>query len=225
MADNSAALRRARREDARIKRQRAYEAITALEASGQPVTFPAVAARASVSVSLLYSDQDLAGRIAAARDRQRQAGADRAWQLPARSLITEHSLRVELTNAKDQARRLTEEINLLRDRLSRQLGAQADTARGQALAPALDQLEARNAELEADNHHQRQLIARLQADHHELAETLDAARAMNRELMAELNRHPHSQRAGPPATASDHRQAVSTTSSTLDTTNHQHLPG
>ncbi|MST33080.1 hypothetical protein GHK86_10150 [Acidimicrobiaceae bacterium USS-CC1] len=122
MADNSAALRRARREDARIKRQRAYEAITALETSGQPVTFPAVAARASVSVSLLYSDQDLAGRIAAARDRQRQAGADRAWQLPARSLITEHSLRVELTNAKDQARRLTEEINLLRGRLSRHSG-------------------------------------------------------------------------------------------------------
>ncbi len=225
MADNSAALRQARREDARIKRQRASEAVTALEASGQPVTFPAVAARASVSVSLLYSDRELAGRIAAARDQQRQAGADRAWQLPARSLITEQSLRSELSNAKDQVRRLAEEINLLRGRLARQLGAEADVDRGHALAPALDDLEARNAELEADNHRQRQLVASLQADQHELTETLDAARAMNRELMAELNRRPQSGRAGAPATASDGRHAVSTTSSTLDMRNDQDLPG
>ncbi len=131
---------------------------------------------------------------------------------------------VPFNREKDQARRLAEEINLLRHRLARQLGAEADIARGQALVSALDQLEARNAELEADNHRQ-QLIARLQANHHELAETLEAARAMNRELMSELNRRPQSHRAGPPATASDRRQAVSTTSSTLDTANDQDLPG
>ena len=195
MADNSAALRRARRADARLKRQQALDAIEAIEASGEPISFPAIARRAGVSVSLLYADRDLAGRIAAARDRQRQAGRDRAWQLPVRSLVTEQSLRVELANAKDQARRLTEEVAALRKRLSRQLGAEADAARGLALAPALDELEQRAAELEAENHRQREQIARLDADGRELADTLEAARAMNRELMNELNRQPPPTRA------------------------------
>lgn len=73
---------------------------------------------------------------------------------------------------------------------ARQLGAEADAARGLALAPALDELEQRAAELEADNHRQREKIARLEADCRELADTLEAARAMNRELMNELNREP-----------------------------------
>ena len=197
MADNSAALRRARRHDGRTKRQHASDMITAMEASGDPITFPGVARRAGVSTSLLYGDPQLAGRIAAARDRQRQAGQDRAWSLPARSLVTEQSLRAELANAKEQNRRLAEEIKLLRERLCRQLGADADLARGEALGPALDQVEHRAAELEADNHRHRARIAELETDRRELTETLDAARAMNRELMTELNRRGSDTSPGP----------------------------
>jgi hypothetical protein len=199
MADNSAALRRARRNDARRKRQQALDAIEAIEASGEPISFPAVARRAVVSLSMLYADRELADRIAATRDRQRQACHDRAWKLPARSLVTEQSLRVELANAKDHIRRLTEEVAALRRRLGRQLGADADLARGLALAPALDALEERAAELEAENHRQRQEISRLEADGRELADTLEAARAMNRELMNELNRQPRQTRASTPS--------------------------
>jgi hypothetical protein len=197
MADNSAALRRARHHDGRTKRHHADDVITTMEASGEPITFPAVARRAGVSTSLLYSDPQLAGRIAAARDRQRQAGRDRAWQLPVRSLVTEQSLRAELANAKEQNRRLTEEIKLLRERLCRQLGADADLARGEALGPALDQAEQRAAELEADNHRQRAHVAELETERRELTETLDAARAMNRELMSELNRRGSDTSSGP----------------------------
>jgi hypothetical protein len=74
MADNSAALRRARQEDSRTKRQRASEALVAMERGGEPITFPAVARRAGVSVSLLYADVELASRLATARDHQRQTG-------------------------------------------------------------------------------------------------------------------------------------------------------
>lgn len=197
MADNSAALRRARRHDGRTKRQHAGDTITAMEASGDPITFPGVARRAGVSTSLLYGDPQLAGRIAAARDRQRQAGQDRAWSLPARSLVTEQSLRAELANAKEQNRRQAEEIKLLRERLCRQLGADADLARGEALGPALDQVEHRAAELEEDNHRQHARIAELETDRRELTETLDAARAMNRELMSELNRRGSDTSPGP----------------------------
>ncbi|MDQ1412530.1 MAG: hypothetical protein QOE07_1118 [Acidimicrobiaceae bacterium] len=188
MADNSAALRRARQQDSRTKRQRAAETIAAMEKNGENVTFPAVARHAGVSVSLLYADTDLATRIATARDRQRQAGDHRAWRLPARSLVTEQSLRADLANTKERARRLTAEVTVLKERLERHLGAAAELSRGQSLSPLLDQLEQRSAELEAENHRQRQRIAQLEADTGELTETLQAARAMNRELMNELNR-------------------------------------
>lgn len=188
MADNSAALRRARRHDSRAKRAQAAEALSAMEQGGEPITFPAVARRAGVSVSLLYADTGLASRIAAARDRQRQAGGNRAWRLPTRSLVTEQSLRVELANAKERARRLAEEVAVLRERLAHDLGAGADVARGEAYEPLLERLEHRAAELEGDNHRQRQRVLQLEADVRELTENLDAARAMNRELMSELNR-------------------------------------
>jgi len=186
MTDNSAALRRARRQDSRAKRQRAAEALSAMEEEGARVSFAAVARRAGVSVSLLYADLTLSSAIATTRDRQRQAGSERAWRLPARSLVTEQSLRTELANAKERARRLAEEVALLRKRLSRQFGAATDIARGEALSPLLDQLEQRNAELEADNHRQRQCLSQLESDVRDLNENLDAARAVNRERLRPL---------------------------------------
>jgi len=188
MTDNSAALRRARQRDSQAKRQRAADAVHAMEHSGEPISFPVVARRAGVSVSLLYADRELASRIATARDRQHQAGHDRAWRLPARSLATEQSVRAAMANANEQARQLAEEVAVLRARLARQLGAEADVARGRATGPLLDQLEQRASELEADNAQLRQRVAQLQAEAQELTDTLGAARSMNRELMNELNR-------------------------------------
>lgn len=188
MTDNSAALRKARRQDSRVKRQRAADAIAALEHNGEAISFPAVARHAGVSVSLLYTDPDLAARIATGRDRQRQAGAQRAWQLPARSLVTEQGLRTELANTKEQARQLAEDAAILRQRLAHQLGADADNARDAQMSPPLDRLEERAAELEADNHRQNRRITQLEGEISELTETIDAARSVNRELMSELNR-------------------------------------
>ncbi|MGH9099368.1 MAG: DUF6262 family protein [Acidimicrobiales bacterium] len=188
MTDNSAAMGAARRRDGETKRRRAAEALAAMTSSGEAITFPAVAHRAGVSVTLLYGDEELARAITTARDRQRQAGRDRAWRLPARALVTEPSLRADLANAKEQARRLTEEVEVLRGRLARDLGAQADLARGRIDGSLLDQLERRAAELEAENSALRPRIAGLEGELHDLAEDLQAARTMNRELMAELNR-------------------------------------
>ena len=143
----------------------------------------------------------MASRIATARERQRQAGQRRAWQLPVRSLITEQSLHTELANSKEQTRQLSDEVSVLRERLARQLGGDADLARGQAIRPMLDQLEDRNAELEADNHALRRRGANLESERDELADTLDAARAMNRELMSQLNRE-----ASAPIATGDHQR-------------------
>jgi chromosome segregation ATPase len=192
MADNSAVLAAVRRRDARVKKQRATETIQAMIEAGELVTFPAVARRAGVSTSLLYAHPELSAAVAAARDRQRQAGAQRSWHLPASSLVTDHSLRADLANAKEQARQLSQEVDLLRARLARDLGARADLARSGNHGLLLDQSEQRCTELEADNARLRKQVAVLEAETTELAETLDAARAMNRELMGAVNRSPRS---------------------------------
>ena len=134
----------------------------------------------------------------------RPAQSGPAW-LPARSLVTEASLRTDLANARQQIRRLTEEITLLRARLSRDLGADADISRGRAASPLLDQLEARTAELADDNAQLRQQAARLEAESQELTETLTAAREMNRDLMNQVNRPPRTPATQSPPVAKRHR--------------------
>ena len=188
MADNSDALARARRRDSRAKRARAAEALRAMLETGEAVTFAGLARRAGVSVSLLYADKDLAAKVAEARDRQRQAGSDRAWRLPARSLVTEQSLRTDLSNAREQVRQLQEDAVLLRQRLARTLGTEADIARGRATAPLLDQLEDRAAELEGDNARLRRRVSELETEVLEANDSLESARVANRDLMALVNR-------------------------------------
>lgn len=188
MADNSAALTRARRHDSRTKRIRTRQAFQEMIDTGQRITFTADARRAGVSVSLVYAGSDLAAAVAEARNRQQQTGLQRTWGLPIRSLVTEQSMRTELANAKEQVRQLHDEVTVLRERLARSLGADADAARGRAVAPLLDRLEDRAAELEAHNHQLRRQIIDLEAELRDANDSLQAARAANRDLMNMVNR-------------------------------------
>jgi chromosome segregation ATPase len=200
MADNSDALRRSRRQDSRAKRRRAAEVLAAMIEAGEAVTFPALARRAGVSVSLLYADRELAGRVSDARNRQHEAGVERAWRLPTRSLVSEQGLRVDLANANDRARRLGQEVTVLREQMARLLGAQSDAASGRSTSPLLERLEEQVTSLEADNAQLRDQVRELEGALREPNDTLEAARAMNRELMAEINRSERLERAAPPTT-------------------------
>lgn len=91
-------------------------------------------------------------------------------------------------NAHEQIRQLHDDNTLLRQRLARSLGTDADAARGRAIAPLLDRLEDRAAELEAENHHLRRRISDLEAELRDTTDSLQAARAANRDLMNMLNR-------------------------------------
>jgi Family of unknown function (DUF6262) len=197
MTDNSSALKRSRRQDSQTKRRKATQALQAMIDTGEPITFPAVARRAGVSVSLLYADKQLSARLSQARSRQRDAGQDRARQLPVRSLISEQSLRADLANAKDHIRRLHQELAVLRDRLAHQLGAQVDTATGWVTPPLLYELEQQRATLQAENTRLRERHVDLETRLRESNETIQATRAMNRELMAEINRTTQPARARP----------------------------
>ena len=188
MTDNSAALQRARRREGQTKRRRALAALQAMTEAGEAIRFPAVARRAGVSVSLLYADRDLLARIADARDRQRQAGAERAARLPTRSLVTEASLRTDLAVAQNEIRRLRAERDKLRGRLRLQLGAEIDgpdradlIARVAALEAASRQFAAeRDARAAEASHAQRRVL--------ELEDELTAARESLRRAIRQANR-------------------------------------
>lgn len=84
--------------------------------------------------------------------------------MPPRSLVTEHSLRAELANAKEQVRQLHEEVGLLRQRLAHSLGADADVARGRATGALLGDIEDRVAEIDTANVDLRRQVSELKAD-------------------------------------------------------------
>lgn len=85
-------------------------------------------------------------------------------------------------------RQLQEDAVLLRQRLARTLGTEADIARGRATAPLLDQLEDGAVELFAENARLRERVSALEAELGEAMDSLEAARIANRDLIALVNR-------------------------------------
>jgi chromosome segregation ATPase len=183
------ALHAARAKDSQDKRRRALAAIEAIEANGTPITFPAVAKAARVSVWLVYT-QGIRENVEAARRRQTDQGVDPrargAQSDPQRAAPA--SLRTDLTVAREEIRRLRVEHDRLTKRLRLHLGAEID-------GPDRAELIARVADLETVN---RQLVAeraartaeadttRRRVD--ELEDELTAARESLRRVIREHNR-------------------------------------
>jgi hypothetical protein len=184
----TAAIKAARQKDSQDKRQRALVAIQALETTGAPITFTAVAKTARVSAWLVYTE-GIREHIEAAR--RRQADHDIAATpspILHRQQTTQPDLRTDLAVARDEIRRLRAEHDKLRKRLRLHLGAEIE-------GPDRAQLIGRVAELEAVN---RQLVAQrdartVEADAAtrriaELEDELCAARESLRRIIREHNR-------------------------------------
>lgn len=187
--DKTTAMREARAEDSRAKRQRVLAAIEALQSAGAPITAAAVAATAGVSTWLVYAD-GVREHIDAARQRQVEPRAEApTGQTPrAPTPVTPASLSTDLAVAHDQVRRLRADNDKLRARLRLQLGAEID-------GPDKAELIARVADLDAVN---RRLVAErdaraVEADHaqrqaRELEDDLSAARQSLRQIIKDQNR-------------------------------------
>jgi hypothetical protein len=102
---------------------RARRAIIALNARSEPVTFTAVAAEASVSLSYLYKQAGLASEIRQHRDASQSQ--PRGTRIPGRSPASADSLRTQLTVAAERLRTL--------EREARDLRAENETLRGEVL--------------------------------------------------------------------------------------------
>jgi cell division protein FtsB len=171
------ALTRARRADSDRRRQRVEHALELLTAAGEELTVAAVARAARVSRAFLYRHGDLRAQVL-----ERMAAAPPS--VPATSAATrvsDASLLAEVVNQRERNQRLARHIAKLEARLSELLGEQVFRASGLGAPDNIEQLHRRVTTLEQDNALLRQEVA-------DLEDELGAARAVNRELLAEINR-------------------------------------
>jgi len=117
-ADNSRHVTAAARRRAEQTRERAVAALRRMDATGQRISFDAVARHAGVSRSWLYTQDDLRAEIE--RLRQRHPAGSPAP--PQRQRASDPSLLRRLEAATSRIRRLEADNRQLRDALARALG-------------------------------------------------------------------------------------------------------
>lgn len=172
------AMTKGRRADSARRRQRVLKAINDATNTGDEisVSVSAIARTAGVDRSFLYRHTDLLEKIHAAEAQPSNAqGVGPA--------VSRASLQADLLNAQQRAVRLTARIHQLERRLSEALGEQAWRESGLGTPDDIDELKHQILTLQ-----QHTVDLRLQLE--ERDQDLDAARAANRELIAQLNTRP-----------------------------------
>ena len=172
------ALAAARRQDSTRRRQRVLNALERLTGAGEEISVAGVARVAGVDRSFLYRHHDLRAQIL-----QRAAQAQPDVSMPRTTQVSRQSLLADLANSRAENERLRRQVNKLAKRLSEVLGEEVFRASGLGGPDDTEQLRRRVAELEQTTVDLRQQLK-------ERADELEAARAANRELMAEVNRLP-----------------------------------
>ena len=187
--DKTTAMREARAEDSRAKRQRVLAAIEALETAGAPITAAAIAATAGVSTWLVYAD-GVREHIDAARQRQAEPRAEAPTEQTPRppTPVTPASLSTDLAVAHDQVRRLRADNDKLRARLRLQLGAEIDGPDKAELIARVADLDAANRRLVAERDARAAEAGHAQRQARELEDDLSAARQSLRQIIKDQNR-------------------------------------
>ena len=175
MADPAAHLARLRRADSQAKTARVRAALQAMAAAGEPPGISLLARQARVSRRFIYDHPELRAEIA---HQAAQVASQHAGAVTASAAVTAASLRADLENAKARNRRLEAELTALRRRLGEVIGrdvlAEISGTEGLDTASRASQLE--------------QTLFEAQEALAQRTEELEAARQINRELMARLNR-------------------------------------
>jgi hypothetical protein len=162
-----------RQADSARRRQRVIAALSRAAASGEEISVSAIARAAGVDRTFLYRHHDLLTQIHAREATPRMSSGTG----PA---VTRTSLQADLLAAHERAARLAAHARQLERRLSEALGEQAWRESGLGAPADIDALQQKITNLE-----QQAIELRLQLE--ERDQDLAAARAANRELMAQLN--------------------------------------
>ena len=170
----TAAMAKGRQADSARRRQRVIAALNKATADGTEISVSSIAGAAGVDRTFLYRHRDLLAQIHAVQATP-PAASNRSG--PA---VTRASLQADLLAAGERAIRLNARVQQLEKRLSEALGEQAWRECGLGHTPDPGQLRQQAADLQ-----QQVIDLRLKLE--ERDEELSAARAANRELMAQLN--------------------------------------
>jgi len=173
------AMRKGRQADSARRRQRVIAALDRAIASGAEPSVSGIARAAAVDRAFLYRHRDLLEKIHALEAAPPAAGT-------AGPAVTCASLQADLLAAHERSVRLTARVRQLEKRLSEALGEQAWHESGLGAPADIDALSQKVTHLE-----QQAIDLRLQLE--ERDQDLTAARAANRELMAQLNATPRRQ--------------------------------
>jgi hypothetical protein len=170
---HSMAMTQGRRADSARRRQRTLKALNAAINQGDQISVSGIARRAGVDRSFLSRHRDLLERIHAAEAQPPNAPG-------VGPTVSRASLQADLTNAHQRAVRLAARVHQLEKRLSEALGEHTWHESGLGVPDDIDRLKQQIGTLEQ---HTVDLHLQLQERNDDLA----AARAANRELMAQLN--------------------------------------
>lgn len=192
--DRGEAMRQARRADSDRKRTLVLAATDAALQRGVHPSIAGIARAAGVGRKFIYEHPDLKAEIEL---KLAQAIHRQARDMDSSARMTGASLRAELENSRAQNHRLSRQLHAVENRLSQAEGARLLADRllpeGTLAELADQQLGQRNAELERQLFQVREELRRI-------TEELEAARAINRELMQKTNRPPpESHEDAPPA--------------------------
>jgi len=168
------AIRQGRQADSARRRQRVIAVLGRAHTDGTEISAAGIARAAGVDRSFLYRHRDLLEKIHALEATPPATGTAPG---PA---VTRASLQADLLAAGERAQRLNSRIRQLEKRLSETLGEKAWQESGLGVPADVDALNQTISTLE-----QQAIDLRLQLD--ERDQDLTAARAANRELIAQLN--------------------------------------
>jgi len=165
-------MMKGRQADSARRRQRVLAALERAAADGTEISVSGIARAAAVDRTFIYRHRDLLEKIHALEAEPPPGGSGPA--------VTRASLQADLLAAHERAIRLNARVRQLEKRLSETLGEQAWRESGLAAPADIDALNQKITLLD-----QQVIDLRLQLE--EQGEDLAAARAANRELMAQLN--------------------------------------
>ena len=162
-----------RRADSDRRRTRVQDALRQAAAAGAEITASSIARTANVDRSFLYRHPDLLEQIHTAQRQAPQPAQDN-------TSVSRASLHAELLAARHRTARQAARIHQLEKKLSEHLGHQTWHDNGLGAPSDIDTLNQKITHLE-----QQVIDTRLKLEERE--QDLAAARAANRELMAQLN--------------------------------------
>ena len=168
------AMAKGRQADSARRRQRVIAVLNHASSDGAEISVSGIARAAAVDRTFLYRHRDLLEKIHALEATPPVTGDGTG---PA---VTRASLHADLLAAHERAVRLNARVQQLEKRLSETLGEQAWRESGLGVPADIDALNQKITHLE-----QQAIDLRLQLE--EQGQDLTAARAANRELMAQLN--------------------------------------